>query len=167
MSETNATVALFRSCREVDQAVAGLAETGFEPRNLSVAARDCHTQGQPFGYYQHGGGVRYWGEPGAFWAGLWRTLSGWGFFSVPGIGPLLVAGPLAGWIAAGLENQPLFAGLTALGAGLYSIGIDRRTVGVCEAALRADFYLLVAHGAAGEVSAARAVLRLTGAEQPV
>jgi len=49
------------------------------------------------------------------------------FFWVPGIGPLLVAGPLTASIVAALESAVVVGGLSVLGAGLYGMG-SRRTV---------------------------------------
>jgi hypothetical protein len=48
--------------------------------------------------------MKYRGRLGAFWSGLWEFLFGSAFFFwVPGVGPLLIAGPLANWIVAALE----------------------------------------------------------------
>ena len=41
------------------------------------------------------------------------------FFAIPGIGPVLVAGPLVAWIIGALEGAVVVGGLTAVGAGLY------------------------------------------------
>jgi hypothetical protein len=48
-------------------------------------------------------------------------LFGAAFFAIPGIGPVLVAGPLVAWIVGALEGAVVVGGLSALGAGLYSI----------------------------------------------
>jgi hypothetical protein len=50
------------------------------------------------GYYNAGDRMKYWGKLGAFWGGFWGLLFGSAFFLIPGVGPLLVAGPLVGWI---------------------------------------------------------------------
>ena len=39
-----------------------------------------------------------------FWGGIWALLLGSAFFWVPGLGPLLVAGPLVAWIVGALET---------------------------------------------------------------
>jgi hypothetical protein len=72
-----------------------------------------------------------------------------------------VAGPLGGWIVGVLDNQAVFGGLSALGAALYSLGISKDAVLRCEAAVRMDKLLLVAHGAVDEVGKAREILALT------
>ena len=69
--------------------------------------------------------MKYWGSLGAFWGGLWGLLVGAAFFWVPGVGPLLVAGPVAAWIIGDLEGGVVVGGLSVLGAALYSAGIPK------------------------------------------
>jgi len=40
---------------------------------------------------------------GAFWGAIWGWSFGAAFFAIPGIGPILVAGPLVAWIVAALK----------------------------------------------------------------
>jgi hypothetical protein len=48
-----------------------------------------------------------------------------------------------------------------VGAGLYSIGIPKDSVVQYEAALKADKYLLLAHGTTDEVAQAETILQTT------
>jgi hypothetical protein len=113
------------------------------------------------GYYNAGDRMKYWGKMGALWGGLWGLLFGAAFFWVPGIGPLLVAGPLATAIVAGLESAVVVGGLSALGAGLYSIGIPKNSVLKYETAIKVNKYLLMAHGTEAEVARAKDILETT------
>ena len=155
LSERNATVAVYGGYSAAEAAVRELQRSGFDLRKVSVAGRDTRTD------Y---GAVRATGlsKLGAFWAGTWGMLSDWDFFAIADIGLVFVAGPLAQWVAAGLENAALFGGLSALGAGLYSIGIPKSSVLEYEAALKDHKYLVVAHGTADEVSHAREILQRAG-----
>ena len=72
--------------------------------------------------------MKYWGTQGAYWGGLWGMLFGAAFFAIPGLGPMLVAGPLVAWIVGALEGAVVMVGLSAFGAGLYSIGIPKDSV---------------------------------------
>jgi len=36
--------------------------------------------------------------------GFWGLLFGSGLFFIPGLGPILAAGPIVAWIVAGLEG---------------------------------------------------------------
>jgi hypothetical protein len=83
------------------------------------------------------------------------------FFIIPGLGPILVAGPLVAWIVGALEGAVVVGGLSALGAGLYSIGIPKDSVVQYEAALKADKFLLLAHGTVDEVAQAKNILQAT------
>jgi hypothetical protein len=102
--------------------------------------------------------MKYWGKWGAFWGGLWGLLFGAAFFWVPGIGPVLVGGPLVAWIVAGLEGAVVIGGLSAIGAGLYSLGIPKNSIVQYETAIKAGKYLVVAHGTAAEAAKAREIL---------
>ena len=100
---------------------------------------------------------------GAFWGGLWGLLVGAAFFAIPGIGPVLVAGPLVGWIVAALEGAAVVGGLSALGAALYSIGIPKNNVLEYETEIRGGKFLVVTNGTTEDVSQAKEILKTTGA----
>jgi hypothetical protein len=50
-------------------------------------------------------------------------------------------------------------GLSALGAGLYSIGIPKNSVVQYEAAVKADKFLVVAHGTRDEMAKAKDIMQ--------
>ena len=52
-------------------------------------------------------------------------------------------------------------GLSAIGAGLYSIGIPKDSILRYELALKANKFLLLAHGTAGDVTRAKEILVTT------
>jgi uncharacterized membrane protein len=165
MSETNSVVAVYNSHADAEGAVKDLQRSGFPMTQLSIVGRDYHTEEHVAGYYNTGDRMKYWGKLGAFWGGLWGLLIGAAFFWVPGIGPVLVAGPLVAWIVAALEGAVLGAGLSALGAALFSIGIPRNSVLQYETSVGAGKFLLVAHGTEEEVGRAREILQSSrGAE---
>jgi len=76
-----------------------------------------------------------------------------------------VAGPIVSWIIAALEGAVVVGGLSALGAGLFNLGIPKDSIVKYEASLKAGKFLLVAHGTAEEVQHARDILRSSGAEE--
>src|SRR5471030_2510493 len=125
MTDANAVVAVYASHSSAEDAVKQLEKSGFDMKNLSVVGKDYHTDEQVVGYYNAGDRMKYWGKQGAFWGGLWGLAFGAAFFWVPAIGPVLVGGPLVAWIVAGLEDAVLVGGLSALGAGLYSMGVPK------------------------------------------
>jgi uncharacterized membrane protein len=163
MSETNSVVAIYGTHDQAEAAVKELQKSGIDMKKLSIVGKDYHTDEQVVGYYNAGDRMKCWGTQGAFWGGIWGILFGTAFFTIPGLGAVLVAGPLVASIVAALEGAVVVGGLSALGAGLYSIGIPKDSVVKYETALKTDNFLLVAHGTAEEVSKARDILHTTRA----
>ena len=160
MTKTNSVVAIYGTHSQAEEAVKELQRSGFDMKKMSIVGKDYHTDENVVGYYNTGDRMKYWGKQGAFWGGLWGMLFG-AFFIIPGLGPILVAGPLVAWIVGALEGAVVVGGLSALGAGLYSIGIPKDSVVQYEAALKADKFLLLAHGTVNEVAQARDILQTT------
>ncbi len=158
MTDKNSVVAIFDSHDRAEDAVRELQKSGFDMKKLSIVGKDYHTEENVVGYYNAGDRMKYWGKLGAFWGGFWGLLFGSAFFWVPGIGPLLVAGPLVACIVGGLEGAVMTGGLTALGAGLYSIGIPKNSVLQYETQLKNGKLILVAHGTPEEVERAKDIL---------
>ena len=105
--------------------------------------------------------MKYWGKVGAFWGGFWGLLFGSAIFLIPGLGPILAAGPVVAWIVAGLEGAVEVGALGALGAGLYSVGIPKDSIVKYETALKTDQFLVIVHGTAAEVAQARDIIHTT------
>jgi uncharacterized membrane protein len=161
MSETNSVVAIYDTHTQAEEAVKELQRSGFDMKKMSIVGKDYHTEEHVVGYYNAGDRMKYWGKMGAFWGGIWGMLFGAAFFAIPGIGPVLVAGPLVAWIIGALEGAVVVGGLSALGAGLFSIGIPKDSVVKYEAALKSDKFLLLAHGTADEVARAKNIMQTT------
>ena len=108
-----------------------------------------------------------WGKRGAFWGGLWALLFGSALFVIPGLGPLMVFGPLVSVIVTALEGAAVAGGLSALGAGLYGLGIPKDSVIKYETALKSDKFLVIAHGHADDIAKAKSILGSTAKEDLV
>src|SRR5665213_4200980 len=165
MSEMNSAVAVYKTHSAAEEAIKELQKSGFDMKKMSIVGKDYHTDEQVVGYYNTGDRMKYWGKMGAFWGGVWGWLFGAAFFMIPGIVPILVAGPLVAWIVGSLEGAVLIGGLSALGAGLYSIGIPKDSVVKYETALKSDKFLVLAHGTPEEVAKARDIMRSTSPDE--
>ena len=163
MISTNSVVAIYDTHDQAEHAIKELQEAGVDMKNLSIAARNTHTDEHVVGYYNVGDRMKYWGKIGAFWGGFWGLLFGSAAFAIPGLGPILVAGPLVAWIIAGLEGAAVVGGVSAVGAGLVSIGIPKDSVLKYDVALKTDKFVLVVHGSAEEVDKAKDII--AGTEQ--
>jgi uncharacterized membrane protein len=161
MSEKNSVVAVYDTHAGAEEAVKELQRGGIDMRTLSIVGKDSHTDEHVVGYYNNGDRMKYWGKAGAFWGGFWGLLFGSAFFAIPGIGPVLVAGPVIAWIVGALEGAAVVGGLSAIGAGLYGMGIPKDSVLQYEMDLKTDKFLLLVHGTAAQVDKAKEIIEST------
>jgi hypothetical protein len=161
MSTQNSVVAMYGTHTDADQAVKELQRGGVDMHKLSIVGKGYHTDEHAVGYYNAGDRMKYWGKAGAFWGGFWGLLFGSAFFMIPGLGPILAAGPVVAWIVGAVESAVVVGGVSALGAGLYSMGIPKDSIVKYETALKTDQFLLIAHGTAAEVAKAKDIIETT------
>ncbi|MGP0093329.1 MAG: hypothetical protein ACLPKB_25810 [Xanthobacteraceae bacterium] len=159
MERSDAVIAVFADHQGAEAAVKKLAEGGIDMKHLSVVGKGYHTDEKVVGFYNAGDRIKFWGKRGAFWGGLWGWLFGALFMTVPVVGHVVVLGYLAAIVVSAIEGAVVVGGLSVLGAALYSIGIPKNSVVDYEAALKADKFLVMAHGPAEEVERARAILK--------
>ena len=76
-----------------------------------------------------------------------------------GIGPVLIAGPLLGWILGALEEAVAIGGVMAIGAALNNLRIPKDSVGNYDTALKSQKFVLMVHGTAEEVARAQSIIR--------
>lgn len=151
-------VALYDSHTLAEQAVNKLQKSGYDMKKLSIVGKDYHTEENVVGYYNLGDRMKQWGGIGAFWGGLWGLLFGSAFFIIPGVGPLLIAGPFVASLVAALEGAIAWGGLSALGGALASIGVPQNSILEYETEIKAGKFMLLAHGTQAEVEKARDIL---------
>jgi hypothetical protein len=151
-------IAVFADHHQAESAVKALADSKFDMKQLSIIGQGYHTEEQVIGFYNAGDRMRFWGKRGAFWGGLWGLFFGGVFMFVPAIGQLMVLGYLATMVVSAIEGAVVVGGLSALGAALFSIGVPKDSVLQYEAALKADKFLVSAHGTADELARARVIL---------
>ena len=147
MNTTNAVIAVFADHLEAESAVKKLAASGFEMKQLSVVGKGYQTEEKVVGFYSTGDRIKFWG---LFMGGM--------FMTVPVVGHVVVLGYLAAIAISAVENAVVVGGLSALGAALYSIGIPKDSVVQYEAALKADNFLVMAHGTVEEMQRAKTIL---------
>ena len=158
MEHSETLVAVFADHAAAEDGVKKLAQAGFELTSLSVVGNGYHSEEKVLGFYNVGDRVKFWGQRGAFWGGLWGLFFGGLFVTTPAIGPVFVLGYLASAAISAVEGAIVVGGLSALGAALYSVGIPKDSVIAYETAVKADEFLVMAHGGAAETSRAKAVL---------
>jgi hypothetical protein len=149
-SETSAIVALYYTYKETEEAVRELQQSGVDMQKLSIVGKD-----------------------------LWGAMFGASFFLIPGIGPLLAAGPivseLGGTVVAqvagkslshsskwrGLEGTVVVGGWSAFGVGLCNLGIPKDSIIEYETQIKAGRFILIFHGSLEEVSKIQDAIAVT------
>jgi hypothetical protein len=166
MNEMNCSaVGVFRNHEDAEGAVKELQKSGFDMKKLSVVGKDYCTEEDVISCDNTGDGMATWGKFVLFWGAIWGLLFGSAFFIIPGIGPVIIGGPLETRILGALETTVVTDGFTALGGALSGIGIPKDSVLRYEMALKANKLVLVAHGTAEEAEKAKGILMRNKAEE--
>jgi hypothetical protein len=158
MEKIDTVIGVFANHNAAETAVKKLTSAGFEMKSLSVVGKGYHTDEKVVGFYNTGDRIKFWGERGALWGGLWGMFFGGLFLTIPVVGHVVVLGYLAAIAIYGIENAIVVGGMSALGAALYGIGVPKDSVIQYESAVKADSFLVMAHGTADEIVRAKAIL---------
>lgn len=161
METSDTVIAVFADHEAAESAVKKLSAASFEMKNLSVVGKGYHTEEKVVGFYSVGDRIKFWGGRGAFWGGLWGLFFGGLFIAVPVVGHVVVLGYLGAMVVSAIESAIVVGGASALGAALYGIGVPKDSVIQYETAVKADGFLVMAHGTAAEMARARAILGTT------
>lgn len=161
-------VAVFDRHQDAEAAIRKLEQGGFDMKHLSILGRDYHTEEHAVGFYNSGDRVRYWGKLGSFWGMVFGIVFAPAFFWIPGIGPVLTGGIIGSILMGAVEGAAVGAAVGGSGGivagALASLGIPKDSVIRYEASLKANKFLLIAHGSAAEVQRARGLLAEAGAK---
>ena len=153
-----ATIYVFGTRADAEQAIGKLSVAGIDVTKLSLIGKGYHSEEHPIGFYTMGDKIKSWGAKGAFWGGIWGLLIAPAVFMFPGIGLVAMAGPIVAVLASALEGAVIVGGLSALGAAMSLIGVPQEKQIMYETALKADQYILIAHGSEQEVARVKAEL---------
>lgn len=160
MKNTNTFAIFYDTHLKAENAIKKLDQSGFDMTKLSIIGTDYHTDETVTGYYNVGDRMKKWGSFGAFWGGFWGLLFGSAFFFIPGIGPLLVAGPLVSAIIGALEGAALLGGSSVIAAALVSLGISNHEVLKYETEIKAGKFMLLVHGSRIQIENAQKTLKM-------
>lgn len=166
-TQDDSIVAIYDAHTGAEAAVKALHAAGIDMKRLSIVGKDFHTEEHAIGFYTSGDRMKFWGARGALWGSLWGMLFGGAFLLVPGVGPLVVMGPLVAWFVGALEGATLGGVAGVLGAALTSAGVPKDSALKYELEVKAGKYLVLAHGDPDMIQKARAILGTTGASQLV
>jgi hypothetical protein len=155
---TDSIIGVFADHQGAETAIKALTSGGFDMKTLSVVGKGYHTDEKVTGFYNAGDRIKFWGSRGAFWGGFWGLFFGGMFLTIPLVGHIVILGYLGAAIVSAVEGALTVGGLSALGAALYSIGIPKDSVLHYEADVKADNFLVMAHGTAADMARAKEIL---------
>jgi hypothetical protein len=164
MLASNATLTVFGSQAEAESAVRQLAWAGYDLSQVSMVGSDVKRGARVEGNPNEDGRESTSAKDGVLWGEITRMLVGSGFFLVPGIGSLLVAGPLLTRIVHSMGPVVGPDKLGAMADGLEQLGIPKDSILRCAAALRLGKVVIIAEGSAMAMIHAREVFRRTPVE---
>jgi uncharacterized membrane protein len=151
-------IAVFVNHEQAERAIKELVEAKFDMKDVSIVGQGYHTEEKVVGFYNTGDRIKFWGKRGAFWGGIWGLFFGGMFLMVPVVGQVMVLGYLAAAVASAVEGALVVGGIGVLGAALASIGVPKDSVLQYETALKADRFMVTAHGSDAELARARTIL---------
>ncbi len=144
MVDGNSCIAVYRTHEQVESAVCRLQGSAIDIGRISIVAKGDR-EGYPVGFYCTEKGRGFLGVQQSFWSGMCERLTDAGLFLIPGLGTLLVAGPLVA-VVAGVTEETLAAGKGMLGAVFCLVGVPQESVDRYETAVESGRYLIVVHG---------------------
>lgn len=115
MSEsTDAVVGVYDSMKDAEAAVRALLEQGVPADQVSIVGQDLHSETEVHGFVSTGDVAKTGAKTGAWVGGLFGVLTGAAVLFVPGVGALIVLGPLAAGALAAAEGAAAGGGLGAV-----------------------------------------------------
>lgn len=126
-------IGLYDRFEDAQNVVSELVERGFPREDISLVAADTEGKFKDYSETESGEGMAAGAGIGAAVGGLGGLLVGLGALAIPGIGPVLAAGPLIttlagagmGAVAGGLIGSLVEMGVPEEQANLYAEGIRR------------------------------------------
>jgi uncharacterized membrane protein len=148
----DAVVAVYTSEEELTRAVKHLEREHYDMSSISVLGKGMSEERHVIGFDTPEKRTARWAK----WGGLWGWVFGALLF-VPGVGHVAIGG----YLLFVLMTTGVGAASGALGGALSSVGIPKEGIPVYEADLRADRFLVIAHGTPEQVETARTLLDQT------
>jgi len=162
-------VAVFTAREQAERAIGRLIENDYPADSISLLGRGVANGDDILGVYHPTAldRMKAWGKQGAIWGGLWGLLGGTAAaFTVPGLGALLVIGPIVEGIAAaatGAGAMAVAALLSEVLVVLNRFGVPEEDLQQMEQAIKNDCFVMILQGDDVELEAQLRWLQWAGA----
>ncbi len=175
MSDQKLIAAIYSDHDKAVKLVESLSDQDFPMDQVSLLHKAGGVGDDPFGviYKNDDSRMKVWGEQGAIWGALGGLLAGAsGLVFVPGIGPLLAAGPIIEAIAgaalgAGVGASLMLGGaaLTDLAKGLHASGVPEEKLAQLHQAVEDGKTLVLLHVGDGDTAEWKDQFDWSGADE--
>ena len=122
----SSVVAVYPDHPAAERTVRQLHEAGFAIGDISIVGRDFQETDRPYGFVSRSDYAKAGAETGAWFGGLFGLCLGAGFLILPGLGLVVVAGPIAAALLAGIEGGLAGTALGGLAGGAHRLGCSER-----------------------------------------
>jgi hypothetical protein len=167
-------VGVFSKQARAQQLVEKLIHEDYPMDRISLLSRAGGSGDDMLGvtYHDTGDRMRAWGKHGVFWGAVWGLLaSASGMFVLPGLGAVLVAGPIVEALGAAIAGAAVAGGTMAgaaavshLASALHRIGIPETELEQIESAIEAGHCVVILHCAPEESDKHARTLAWAGAD---
>ena len=162
--QSSSIVAVYPDHASAEDAVKVLEEAGFSLKSISIMGRDFQVSETPIGFVTTGDVAAQGASAGAWAGGIFGLLMGAAFLILPGIGPVVIAGPLAAALLGGVEGAIAGAAIGGLSGALIGLGVSKEHAIKYETELKAGKFVVALRGTSDEVARAQTLLRGGAAE---
>ncbi len=167
-------VGIFDNGKDATNAVEKLLEEDFPADRISLLQKAKGHGDDMLGlsYSNTEQRVKVWSKQGIVWGSLWGLLTGLsGLFVLPGMGALLVAGPIVNALGGAVAGATLGGGamagaaiLTELASALHELGIPKKELELIHQRIEQGDYIVILHCAENEANDFNRNLKWSGAE---
>jgi uncharacterized membrane protein len=126
-------LAFYQDEQSAEQVLQHLLKAEIPMERISVLGQASASGDDPLGIYYPKLGDRMtgWGKMGALWGGLWGLLTGaLGMFLIPGVGPMIAAGPIAEALIGAAGGASIGGGVLAGAGAVSQLGVAVHRMGV-------------------------------------
>jgi hypothetical protein len=157
-------IAVYPDHASAEDAVRRLQQEGIPMQNLSIVGKDFQAVEQPLGFVTTGTVAKSGAAVGAWTGGIFGLLIGAAFLIVPGLGPVVVAGPLAAAFLGGIEGALAGAAFGGLTGALVGLGVSKDKAIRYESEVKAGKFLVTFQGDEPQAQRAKSLLTAGKAE---
>jgi hypothetical protein len=164
-SLVSSVVAVYSDHASAEHAVRKLHENGFALGDLSIVGRDFQETDEPCGFVSRSDYAWAGAKTGASFGGIFGLVLGAAFLILPGVGPVVVVGPIAAAVLGALEGVVAGTALGGLAGALVGWGVPQDRAIKYETEVKGGKFLVMVRSMPEVVIRAQSLLAARGPEQ--